>query len=37
MIYIYSIINKVNNKIYIGSTSNFKKRIRDHKNRLNKR
>lgn len=28
--YIYFIINKVNNNIYIGSTNNFKKRIKEH-------
>ena len=32
MYYIYKIQNKINNKIYIGQTVNFKKRINQHKN-----
>lgn len=30
MFYIYKIINKINNKIYIGKTSNIKKRLKKH-------
>lgn len=33
---IYSIINKQNGKRYIGSAVNLKRRINEHKNRLNK-
>jgi group I intron endonuclease len=32
---IYKILNKVNNKVYIGSATNIKKRWRDHKWYLN--
>lgn len=34
MIGIYSIINKANNKIYIGSTINLERRLKEHKRRL---
>lgn len=37
MIYIYIIKNKIDNKCYIGSTSNYKKRVSQHKNSLLKR
>ena len=33
---IYKILNKINNKFYIGSTVNHKKRISEHKRALNK-
>lgn len=33
---VYFIINKINNKFYIGSTKNFKKRFYDHIGRLNR-
>jgi group I intron endonuclease len=36
MISIYKITNLINNKIYIGQTKNFKKRMNDHKNRNKK-
>lgn len=35
MAYIYQIKNKLNNKIYIGSTNNYKKRFYTHKHELN--
>jgi group I intron endonuclease len=32
MVYtIYKIVNEINNKVYVGFTSNFQKRVRDHK------
>jgi group I intron endonuclease len=34
MSYIYKILNLTNNKIYIGSTNNYKKRFREHKIKL---
>lgn len=34
--YVYKIINKVNNKSYIGITSNIKKRFKYHQQRYNK-
>lgn len=36
MAYIYEILNKINGKIYIGSTNNLKRRISQHKYMLNK-
>lgn len=33
---IYKIINKTNGKYYVGSAVNFKKRWREHRNKLNK-
>ena len=33
---IYKIVNKVNGKIYIGSTINYKRRIKVHLSRLDK-
>lgn len=35
MSYIYKINNKINNKMYIGSTDNYKKRFYTHKHELN--
>lgn len=32
---IYKIINKINNKYYVGSSVNVKKRLRDHRSKLN--
>lgn len=37
MFYVYKITNLKNNKIYIGSTSNFSKRVREHKSQLTDR
>ena len=34
--FIYKIINTVNNKFYVGSTTNTKERFRTHRNRLRK-
>ena len=36
MIGIYKIVNKINNKVYIGSTVNMKKRWREHRGCLKK-
>ena len=35
MVAIYSIVNKINGKIYIGQSTNFKKRWENHKYKLN--
>lgn len=34
MSYIYKITNKINNKIYIGQTKDYKRRFREHKNQM---
>ena len=36
MIGIYKIVNSINNKIYVGSAKNIKKRWSAHKSDLNK-
>ena len=35
MYYIYKITNILNNKIYIGRTNDFKRRMREHKVQYN--
>ena len=34
--YIYKILNKLNNKVYIGITTNIQSRFKYHKTRYNK-
>jgi len=33
-IFIYTITNKINNRVYVGQTNNFKRRMHEHKNIL---